>query len=172
MNPNPLEESLKTQAKKAFFEGLKKDLQETPPKTDHIREIINELIEALYKFVPSKKTLHEQIKKDIYQETISLETMPLIVYGLINWIEKFQCPMDDKVTKKWREEFVKTQDCSTCIVTFLQEYYEHSEKVYHDVWEARQRLVSGENIIPPEHRPQIEGTNGIPRNMKTGKDPK
>ena len=170
MDSTRLTDTLKTQAKKAFFEGLKKDLEEKPPKTDQITLIIDELIEALYKFVPSKTPLHEQIKKDIYQETINLETMPQIIYGLINWIEKFQSPADDKVTKKWRDDFINTLDCSTCIVTFLQEYYEHSEKVYRKVWEARQRLVSGENVIPPEHRPQTEGTNGIPSNMKTGKD--
>ena len=72
------------------------------------------------------------------------------------------------VTSKWRTDFISTQNCSQYIVSFLQEYYEHSEKVYRNVWDARQRLVSGENIIPPEHRPQIKGSNGIPSNIKTG----
>ena len=172
MNSTELSETLEIQAKNAFFDRLKQDLRETPPKTDQIKKIIDELIEALYKFVPSKKNLHEQIRNDIYQRDINLTTMPHIVLGLINWIEKFQCPADDLVTKKWRQDFINTQDCSTCIVTFLQEYYEHTEMVYRKVWEARQRLVAGENIIPEEHRPKTEGTNGIPTNMRTGKDPK
>ena len=124
--------------------------------------------------MPSKKTLHTQIKKDIYQENINIETMPTIIYGLISWIEKFQSPADDIITNKWKNEFKNTQDYiqdyTQYIVTFLQEYYEHSEKVYKNVWDARKRLVSGENIIPPEHRPKIEGTNGIPSNMKTGRE--
>ena len=31
--------------------------------------------------------------------------MPYIIFGFINWIEKFQAPAYDKVTRKWREEF-------------------------------------------------------------------
>ena len=168
MNPIQLTESLQKQGSNAFFDIIKKDLEQNPPKTDQIRILINELIEALYKFVPSKKELHLQIKKDIYQETINFDTMSSIVYGLISWIEKFQCPMDDVVTEKWRTDFINTQDCSQCIVSFLQEYYEHSEKVYLNVWEARHRLISGDNIIPPEHRPSTHGTHGIPTNIKTG----
>ena len=34
------------QIKKAYFDIIKKDLEENPPKTDQIKIIINELIEA------------------------------------------------------------------------------------------------------------------------------
>ena len=53
------------------------------------------------------------------------------------------------------------------IIKFLKEYYDHTEKVYKNLWEARQRLVNGENVVPPEYRPQ--GENGVPKNMRTGK---
>ena len=55
------------------------------------------------------------------------------------------------------------------IITFLQDYYIHIEKVYKEVWEARKRLIHGENIVPPEHRPVVKGKNGVPFDMKTGK---
>ena len=48
------------------------------------------------------------------------------------------------------------------------QFYDHTEKVYKELWEARQRLVNGENIIPPEHRKQVKGKNGVPFDMKTG----
>ena len=96
--------------------------------------------------------------------------MPVIIYGLISWIEKFQCPVDDVITKRWRSDFQNTQDYLSFIVSFLEEYYDHSEKVYRQVWEARKRFVSGESVIPPEHRPKVEGKNGVPFNMKTGRN--
>jgi len=160
----------KNETRRAVFDIIKQDLTQDPPKTDCIKTIINELIEALCKFVPSKKQIHVQIKKEIYQEDINIETMPVIIYGLISWIEKFQCPVDDVITKRWRNDFQNTQDYLSFIVSFLEEYYDHSEKVYRQVWEARKRFVSGESVIPPEHRHKVEGKNGIPFNMKTGRN--
>ena len=160
----------KNETRKALFDIIKRDLVQDPPQTDYIKTIINELIEALCKFVPSKKQIHVQIKKEIYKEDINVETMPVIIYGLISWIEKFQCPVDDVITKRWRSDFQNTQDYLSFIVSFLEEYYDHSEKVYRQVWEARKRFVSGESVIPPEHRPKVEGKNGVPFNMKTGRN--
>ena len=55
------------------------------------------------------------------------------------------------------------------IVKFLREYYEHAEKMYNELWEARKRLLNNENIVPPEHRPVVKGKNGIPDVMKSGR---
>ena len=169
MNTEKISELVEKQSRKAFFSLIKEDLQQDPPKTDQIRKIINELIEALCKFVPSRKDYHKQIRSDIAQEDINYNTMPNIVFGLITWIEKFQSPVDDVITRQWKKDFTNTQDCSQFIVNFLEEYYQHSEHVYKAVWLARKRLATGENIVPPEHRPNVEGTNGVPTNMKTGK---
>ena len=51
---------------------------------------------------------------------------------------------------------------------FFKQYYEHIEVVYKEVWEARQRLVNGENVIPPQHRPVVKGKNGVPDVMRSG----
>ena len=162
-------DALQKRVKKEFFDIIKEDLKQTPPNTDHIKIVINELIDALCKFIPSKTEIHKTIKNEIYQEDVSFETMPYIINGLISWIEKFQCPADDVITKKWRKDFKTTQDHLEFIVVFLQEYYLHSEKVYKEVWEARKRVASGENAVPPEHRPIVKGSNGVPLNMKSGR---
>ena len=86
---------------------------------------------------------------------------------LIFSIQQFQSPNDDKFTKKMLSD-VSNNFNNESIIVFLSEFYDHTEKVYKELWEARQRLVNGENIIPPEHRKQVKGKNGIPFNMKTG----
>ena len=169
MDQDKVKENIENRLRKDFFDIIKNDLNQNPPKTDHIKIVIDELIDALCKFIPSKTNIHKKIRDEIYQEEISFETMPYIVNGLISWIEKFQCPADDIITKQWRNDFRNTQDHLEFIVVFLQKYYLHSEKVYRQVWEARKRVASGENAVPPEHRPIIKGSNGVPLNMKSGR---
>ena len=169
MNLETLQKNIEFQYKKAFFDSLKDDLNQDPPKTEHIQKLILELMNGLCKFVPSKQNIHEKIKQDIIQENITFETMPNIILGLINWIETFQSPNDDKITNKWKQSFKSSTNYTDFIITFLQDYYIHIEKVYKEVWDARKRLIQGENIVPPEHRPVVKGKNGVPFDMKTGK---
>ena len=169
MDQDEFDELLRNETRMAYFDIIRKDLVKDPPDTENIRIIIDQLIDALCKFVPSKVEIHKKIKADIYQENITSTTMPNIVYGLINWIEQFQSPADDKVTNLWKDDFQNTPNYVEYIVKFLEEYYDHSEKVYREVWEARKRFVSGESVVPPEHRPKVEGNNGIPTNIRTGR---
>ena len=166
MNMDDLNERVTIQCKKAFFDLLKEDLDQDPPQTERIMILLREIVDGLCKFVPSKKDIHELIKKDILCDEISPDTMPQIILHMINWIEKFQSISDDTITNEWRSRFKQATDYSQFIIDFLQEYYIHVEKVYKEVWEARKRLIQGENIIPPEHRSQ--GKNGVPFNMRTG----
>ena len=54
------------------------------------------------------------------------------------------------------------------ISQFLEEYYNHTEMVYKEVWEARKRISNNESAVPPEHRPVVKGKNGVPEQMKSG----
>jgi len=156
-------------ARTALFTIIRRDLTQDPPETESIKSVINQLIDGLTKFVPSKTKVHQQIRAEIFQEEINLEAMPSIIFGLIGWIEKFQCPADDEVTRGWRNRFQKAENYTEFIIAFLEEYYDHSEKVYLEVWEARKRLLEGENVIPPQHRREVKGENGVPLEMKTGR---
>ena len=92
----------------------------------------------------------------------------IIVNGLITWIEKFQSPIDDKLTKTWRENYQTCTDYADFLKSFFSEYYDHIEKVHKEIWEARKRLVNGESVVPPEHRQVVSGSNGVPHVMKSG----
>ena len=164
-----MDEQIQEQNFKALYGLIRHDLLQEPPNTVHISKLVAELVNGLCKFVPNKSQLHIKIKEDILRETFDNETMPYIILGLINWIEKFQAPVYDTMTNKWRKDFEATTTPIDFIIKFLQEYYEHVEKVYKEVWDARKRLINNESIIPPEHRPVVTGSNGIPDIIRSGK---
>ena len=156
-----------TQADKdALFNQLKKDISETPPKLDNISQLLKQFVDGLCKFCPSKTELNNEIRNR-FPVHINPEHTLLVMEKLIFTIEQFQAPCDDKITKKMLSN-VSNNFNNESIIAFLSDFYDHTEKVYKDVWEARQRLINGENIVPQEHRKQVVGKNGIPFNMKTG----
>lgn len=156
-----------TQADKdALFNQLKKDISETPPKLDNISQLLKQFVDGLCKFCPSKTELNNEIRNR-FPVQINPEHTLLVMEKLIFTIEQFQAPCDDKITKKMLSN-VSNNFNNESIIVFLSDFYDHTEKVYKDVWEARQRLINGENIVPQEHRKQVVGKNGIPFNMKTG----
>tara|TARA_B100000686_G_scaffold350625_1_gene447102 strand:+ start:981 stop:1457 length:477 start_codon:yes stop_codon:yes gene_type:complete len=156
-----------TQADKdALFNQLKKDISETPPKLDNISQLLKQFVDGLCKFCPSKTELNNEIRNR-FPVHINPEHTLLVMEKLIFTIEQFQAPCDDKITKKMLSN-VSNNFNNESIIVFLSDFYDHTEKVYKDVWEARQRLINGENIVPQEHRKQVVGKNGIPFNMKTG----
>ena len=156
-----------TQADKdALFNQLKKDISETPPKLDNISQLLKQFVDGLCKFCPSKTELNNEIRNR-FPVHINPEHTLLVMEKLIFTIEQFQAPCDDKITKKMLSN-VSNNFNNESIIVFLSDFYDHTEKVYKDVWEARQRLINGENIVPQEHRKQVVGKNGIPFNMKAG----
>lgn len=156
-----------TQAdKETLFDQLKKDISETPPKLDNISQLLKQFVDGLCKFCPSKTELNNEIRNR-FPVHINPEHTLLVMEKLIFTIEQFQAPCDDKITKKMLSN-VSNNFNNESIIVFLSDFYDHTEKVYKDVWEARQRLINGENIVPQEHRKQVVGKNGIPFNMKTG----
>uniref|UniRef100_A0A6C0AVA7 Uncharacterized protein n=1 Tax=viral metagenome TaxID=1070528 RepID=A0A6C0AVA7_9ZZZZ len=156
-----------TQADKdTLFNQLKKDISETPPKLDNISQLLKQFVDGLCKFCPSKTELNNEIRNR-FPVHINPEHTLLVMEKLIFTIEQFQAPCDDKITKKMLSN-VSNNFNNESIIVFLSDFYDHTEKVYKDVWEARQRLINGENIVPQEHRKQVIGKNGIPFNMKTG----
>lgn len=156
-----------TQADKdALFNQLKKDISETPPKLDNISQLLKQFVDGLCKFCPSKTELNNEIRNR-FPVHINPEHTLLVMEKLIFTIEQFQAPCDDKITKKMLSN-VSNNFNNESIIVFLSDFYDHTEKVYKDIWETRQRLINGENIVPHEHRKRVIGKNGIPFNMKTG----
>lgn len=153
-------------SKEDLFKQLRGDIDENPPNLTNISKLLEQFVDGLTKFCPSKTELNKEIRER-FPKQIKPEDTLLIMQKLIFSIEQFQSPNDDKFTKKMLSD-VSNNFNNESIIVFLSEFYDHTEKVYKELWEARQRLVNGENIIPPEHRKQVKGKNGVPFDMKTG----
>ncbi len=153
-------------SKEELFKQLRTDIDENPPNLTNIGKLLEQFVDGLTKFCPSKTELNKEIRER-FPKQIKPEDTLLIMQKLIFSIEQFQSPNDDKFTKKMLSD-VSNNFNNESIIVFLSEFYDHTEKVYKDVWDGRQRLINGENIIPPEHRQQVRGKNGVPFHMKTG----
>ena len=62
---------------------LRKHLNQSPPNTEYIKQILNTFKEALFKFVPNKPDIHQFIKDDLPLETLDTPTIANIVDRLI-----------------------------------------------------------------------------------------
>jgi hypothetical protein len=93
---------------------------------------MDELIEALCRFVPRRTDIHDQIKKD-FEGEVDWDTQ----IKLLDWIEKFQAPIYDSVTRDWKKK------CPEPVGQFLKKYYEHVEKMYKQVKEYKPTIKTG-----------------------------
>ena len=148
-------------------EVLREQLNSTPPKTEYISKLLHLFRDALFKFVPSKSEIHNLIKNDLPLDNLDEKNIPLIIDRFIHWIEQFQAPVHDNITKKWREDFKNANNYTDFIIEFLENYMKHTEIVNKEIWDARVRIANNESPIPPQHR--AKGENGVPDNMKSGK---
>ena len=146
---------------------LRNQLNQTPPNTTYIQQILTAFKQGLFTFVPNKPEIHQLIKEDLPLETLDTPTVAAIVDRLIHWMEQFQAPIHDRVTTQWREQFKKTSNYTDFICQFVVEYKNHSEMVYKETWDARKRIAHHESAVPPEHR--ATGENGVPDHMKSGR---
>ncbi len=84
---------------------LREQLEQSPPNTEYIKQILDIFKEALFKFVPNKPEIHQFIKDDLPLDVLDTPTIANIVDRLIHWIEQFQAPIHDSITRQWREDF-------------------------------------------------------------------
>ena len=147
---------------------LRAQLDNTPPKTEYIKQILEVFKNGLLQFTPHKPEIHQFIKDDLPLDTLTTETIPQIIDRLIHWVDQFQAPVHDIVTKKWRYDFSNCTNYTDFICQFVEDFKNHSEIVYKETWEARKRISNQESPVPPEHR--AKGKNGVPDNMKSGRN--
>lgn len=118
-----MEQQIEDQFKKAFFDILNED---GPESYDYLRKLLNEIVDKLCMLVPNRKDIHQKIREDLGQE-IGWD----IQKKLISWIEKFQAPIYDTMTEKWKRQEPQP------VGDFLKKYYEHLELVYKQIQEYK-----------------------------------
>ena len=127
-----MEEQIRAQMMKAFWDLLDEDMREEPPRLNHVCVLLNEILGILKDFVPNRTDIHENIDKD-FEGEITWETQS----KLIRWVECFQAPIYDQKTRSYRQKGPKA------LPEFLRWYYDHLQTVKNDVHRQRSEMASG-----------------------------
>jgi len=149
-----MEAQLKQQMTKAFWDLLEEETSIPRDNYPRTQVLLEEIIHMLCNFVPNRKDIHEKIKTDLVGISWELQSK------LIGWIEKFQAPIHDKITRGWSKR-------NFTISQFLKLYYSHLDVVHKEVSKSRQKLVNGENLFKPDVPETF--TSNVPKNIKTGR---
>lgn len=147
-----MEKQIEQAMKKAFFDKLDQDVSQN--NLEHLDILLKEIRDILKSMVPSKTKIHEKIDEELGKVSWDVQVK------LVDWIEKFQAPEHDVVTRQWREKI------PTDTSVFLEWYYTHIQVVHKQVYEYRKKLANGEQIFTPD---KVEGSQGVPSVMKSGK---
>ena len=89
-----LEKQIRETYERAFWDLVDKD----PPDVEHIGKLLEEIIEILCNFVPSRTDIHAMIREDLASVDWELQTK------LLKWAERFQAPIYDQVTESWKRK--------------------------------------------------------------------
>jgi hypothetical protein len=127
-----MEEQIRTQMMKAFWDLLDEDMKEEPPRLNHVSVLLNEIIGILKSFVPRRIDIHESIDKD-FEGDITWEMQG----KLIKWIECFQAPIYDHKTRIYNQKGPQP------LSDFLKWYYDHLNTVKNDISRQRREMASG-----------------------------
>ena len=147
------EKQIKETFQRAFWDKLDQDIQSE--SYEHVNVLLEEIIQTLYSLVPKRPDIHEKIHHDL-QSPVTWNHQE----KLIQWIQKFQAPVYDKMTKEWLEQVPQN------LSFFLKKYYTHLQVVVDETKEARAKLARGENIFTPNSATTDTDITSI--RMKTG----
>ena len=125
-----IEKQVKETYEKAFWDMIDQD----PPNVVHIGKLLEEIIEILCKFVPSRTDIHALIKEDLASVDWNLQIK------LLKWAAMFQAPLYDQVTDSWKRKLPEK------LSVFLKKYYEHLETINKQVWDERKKLSNGPQL--------------------------
>ncbi len=126
-----MEQQIREAYEKAFWDLVDQD----PPNLEHIRKLVDEVVDILCNFVPSRTDIHAMIREDLGGEVDWHIQEKILV-----WVQRFQAPIYDQVTDKWKRNLPEK------LSEFLKKLYEHLEKINKQVWEERKKLSSGPQL--------------------------
>lgn len=122
-----LEEQIKETYMKAFWDKLDED----PVDMEHLGKLLEEIVGALCSFVPSRTDIHQMIRQDLLSGEVDWHLQE----KLLTWAARFQAPIYDQVTDKWKKRLPEK------LSDFLREYYQHLEKINKQVWQERKKIA-------------------------------
>lgn len=153
-----LEEQIRIQMTKAFWDIIDEDMAKVPPNFRHLQKLVKEIEEILCSFVPQRRDLHEKIKQSLKlgeNEQIDWK----LATTLTQWVEQFQSPSKDSITKSWKGRNFKS------VVEFLKVFYYHLAEVQKEIHDFRTSILN----TPNHHNSNINDVSSCPTHMRTGR---
>ncbi len=137
-----MEEQIREQMTKAFWDLVDQE----PPNVEHIGKLLEEIKQRLYGLVPNSVALHHKINYDLPSDDIKWDLQE----RLLEWLLKLQAPVHDYKINQWKKNVPEK------LSEFIKKYHVHLDVIYKDIETYR-------------NPPKVEGKNGVPDNLRTGR---
>lgn len=152
-----IEEQIRSQMTKAFWDLIDEDMAKEPPDFHHLRKLVKEIEEILCSFVPQRGDIHEKIIQSLKLEENEQIDWRLAT-TLTQWVEQFQSPSKDSVTDSWKGHHF------TSVIEFLKLFYSHLIEVQKEIHDFRISLCNSSI-----QNSNVSSTSSFPTHMRTGR---
>lgn len=141
MNTTLIEEQIKNNMKKAFFDLIDETTNSDEPDIEWLTNLYSELKNRLLSFLKKDgktyKNLEENFDIVLFKQMIenhifNQESMIKLVNTTFYWIEKLQAPIRDQETKIAKERIFKSET-NKIISTFLKEVHICIDNIDKDI---------------------------------------
>ena len=147
-----IEESIKTNITKAFWDSYENELNKTPPNLSVVLPLIEDTLNLVNKCVPNNKKftdeLSENIDKDYLKYSIesnitSTTDIRRTIIIIIEAIEKLQSASKDDSLNKWKNDLLHTlkddnYNIGDFLINFFKEAFNRLDEIYNEKIEFNQ----------------------------------
>jgi len=145
---NRIEEQIKDNMRKAFFDIIDQTVNSDKPDYDWIVKLYTELRDRLLSFLRKDGKLYKELnesfdiplfKQMIENDVFDLESMVKLVNNMFNWILKLQAPARDTETSEAKSRVFNSEP-TKMISTFLKEVHICIDKMEDDMLEYQKSI--------------------------------
>jgi hypothetical protein len=145
---NRIEEQIKDNMRKAFFDIIDQTVNSDKPDYDWIVKLYTELRDRLLSFLRKDGKLYKELnesfdiplfKQMIENDVFDLESMVKLVNNMFNWILKLQAPTRDTETSEAKSRVFNSEP-TKMISTFLKEVHICIDKMEDDMLEYQKSI--------------------------------
>lgn len=145
---NCIEEQIKDNMRKAFFDIIDQTVNSDKPDYDWIVKLYTELRDRLLSFLRKDGKLYKELnesfdiplfKQMIENDVFDLESMVKLVNNMFNWILKLQAPTRDTETSEAKSRVFNSEP-TKMISTFLKEVHICIDKMEDDMLEYQKSI--------------------------------
>ena len=141
-----MEEQIKTQMYKAFWDLIETDLKSEPQNFRHLMILIKEIKYKLKGFVPNRSDIHKEFDENLdinflehlfNEKSMNPNHFFELVKFIINKIKHFCAPHMDNDVKKWEKDVMLTMsteiEYAFFIPYFFKKAYEYIDQIENDI---------------------------------------